>query len=108
MIMAAHMVPAAFLGCIALRQAVLWIVLAAILCVVVLVSAGFRFLYTNVMRFRRSFLTSLVLQVLAFACALLLSANWPVGVGFILVIGFGMIALGLEDQIAREHNIPNG
>jgi hypothetical protein len=104
---AAHLAPVA-IQVAALHHRTIWLVLAAVvLCVALPLSAGFRFLWSNVPFFRHSITWTAAIQLIAFALSVLMSANWPMVTGVVAALTLTVLCLiyGLN-VVAKQYNIP--
>jgi hypothetical protein len=104
---AAHLAPAA-LQMAATNSPSVWVAAAVVLAGIVLISAGFRFLWSEIPVFRYAIVVNVAIQLVAFALSLLMpQTKWPAGAGLVLAFLLCVVCLIHELNIAHEHNIPD-
>lgn len=104
---AAQMVPAA-VQMAATNSPRVWVAVAVVLLGIVLISTGFRFLWSQILVFRYAFIANVAIQLVALALSLLMpQAKWPAGTGLGLAFLLCCACLIHELNTAHEHNIPD-
>lgn len=104
--MAAYMAPVA-VQVTALHNETIWVLAAVGLCILVLVSARFRFMWSNVPLFRHTIAWTAAVQAIALTLSRLMSVNWPMIAG--LVVAFTLAVLCVihgMNVVARHYSIP--
>ena len=103
--MAAQMAPAALLFASAQRMG-WWVAVAGGLCLLIGCSSGFRFLYSEVRFFRYSMNLNVAVQVVGFAIAKTLPANWPSVVAVCFAFACAITNVSHSGDLSRRHFIP--
>jgi len=104
---AAQMVPAAVQMAVT-NSPKIWVAAIIVLLGIVLITAGFRFLWSEILVFRYAFIANVVIQLVALALSLLLApAKWPAGTGLGLAFLLCCVCLIHELNVAHEYNIPD-
>jgi len=103
--MAAQMAPAGLLFTSAQRMG-WWVAVAGGLCLLIGCSSGFRFLYSEVRFFRYSMNLNVAAQVVGFAIAKTLPANWPSVVAVCFAFACAVANVSHSGELSRRHFIP--
>jgi hypothetical protein len=107
MTIAAQLAPAA-IQMAATNSTRVWVAAAIVLLGVVLISAGFRFLWSEIPVFRYAFVANVAIQTVALVLSLLLpQTKWPTGTGLLLAFLLCVVCLIHELNIAHQYNIPD-
>ena len=104
---AAQMIPAAVQMAVT-NSPWIWVAATVVLLGIVLISAGFRFLWSEILVFRYAFIANVAIQLVALALSLLLpQTKWPAGSGLGLAFLLCVVCLIHELNVAHEYNIPD-